>query len=84
MLSRFCADQHVSPEDLIRQCRHGANRVERRAYYLRAARDTGASLIVQSFLVHNGINVFGELACMPATADVIVAEQGKQWRRDGG
>ena len=48
------------------------------------ADQTSAKLIVQSFLVHNGVNVFGDLVCMPSTREQIVAEQGNQWIRDRG
>jgi hypothetical protein len=35
---------------------------------LKAARGKEVNLVVQSFLIHNGINVFGELVCMPGNA----------------
>ena len=34
--------------------------------------------MVQNFLVHNGINVFGELACLPGGRERVVREQGEQ------
>jgi hypothetical protein len=79
LLFEFCAEHQVCPERLIDQCRHGPDRMARRASYLNAARRTKMNLAVQSFLVHNGINVFGELICMPRTAKSIIAEQGEQW-----
>ncbi len=49
------------------------------ALYLSAARNSNSNLVVQSFLVHNGINVFGELICMPDTVEGVMKEQGSQW-----
>jgi len=34
--------------------------------------------MVQNFLVHNGINVFGELACLLGGRERVVREQGEQ------
>ena len=81
VLLKFCAACSVSPEDMIDQCRHGPERSARLNLYLRAARGSGASLVVQSFLVHSGVNIFGELVCMPATVEATVREQGEQWKR---
>jgi hypothetical protein len=79
LLLQFCAEQPVSPERLINECRDGPDRMEKRALYLSAARRTKMNLVVQSFLVHNGINVFGELVCMPATVKLLIEDQGDQW-----
>jgi hypothetical protein len=80
VLMQFCAAQGVSPQDMIDECRHGPDRMARRTLYLRAARETQANLVVQSFLIHNGVNVFGELLCMPDTAEAVIREQGDQWK----
>lgn len=80
ILLQFCAEQGVSPKDMIYECRHGPDRMARRTFYLRAARETEASLVVQSFLVHNGVNIFGELVCMPDSAEAVIREQGDQWK----
>jgi hypothetical protein len=80
VLMRFCAGQGASPDDIIDECRRGPDRMARRTFYLRAAHASEANLVVQSFLIHNGINVFGELVCMPATPRAIVTEQGEQWK----
>jgi hypothetical protein len=80
LLLQFCSEQRVSPEGLINECRFGADRISQLAFYLSAARHTKMNLVVQSFLVHNGINVFGELICMPNTVKGIVEDQGEQWR----
>jgi len=80
VLRKFCAGQGITPEDMIEECRHGPDGMAQRASYLRAARESEANLVVQSFLVHNGINVFGDLVCMPATTDALIREQGEQWK----
>jgi hypothetical protein len=80
-LFRFCALHDCDPETMAEECRQGSDRLARRAFYLQMARDTPANLIVQSFLVHNGVNVFGDIVCMPRTREQIIAEQGEQWVR---
>jgi len=80
LLYQFCAERGVSPASMIDECRHGPVQTARRAFYLNGARDALASIVVQSFLVHNGINVFGELICMPKTVASVAREQGTQWR----
>jgi hypothetical protein len=40
------------------------------------ARD--ANLVMESFLVHNGINVFGDLVCVPRSTEHL----REQWRPD--
>jgi hypothetical protein len=79
ILFQFCVHQGFDPEAVAAECRHSPDRLTRRAFYLQIARDTPANLIFQSFLVHNGVNVFGDLICMPSTREQIVSEQGKQW-----
>ena len=78
-LFQFCLQQEIDPEIMAEECRKGEDRVARRTFYLDRASKTPASLIVQSFLVHNGVNVFGDIVCMPSTREQIVTEQGKQW-----
>jgi hypothetical protein len=79
VLLQFCAERGFSPERMIEECRCRPDRSERRTFYLSAARNSKANLVVQSFLVHNGINVFGDLVCMPDTVEGIMKEQGNQW-----
>jgi hypothetical protein len=79
LLLQFCAEQRVSPEGLVDECHYGPDRIAQRAIYLSTANQIKMNLVVQSFLVHNGINVFGELICMPGTVKSLIEEQGKQW-----
>ncbi len=79
ILFQFCMLQGFDPETMAAECRQGQDKLARRTFYLQIARDTPANLIVQSFLVHNGVNIFGDLICMPSTREQVVAEQGKQW-----
>ena len=79
LLLQFCAEQQVSPERLINECRYGPDRMGKPAFYLNVVRRTKMNLVVQSFLVHNGINVFGKLVCMPSTRKSMIEEQGEQW-----
>lgn len=78
-LSQFCLLHGFDPEQVAAECRHSPDRLARRAFYLQIAQQSPSNLIFQSFLVHNGINVFGDLICMPSTQEQVVAEQGKQW-----
>jgi hypothetical protein len=79
ILLEFRAGRGVSPERMIDESRRSPDRIERRTFYLSAARNTQADLVVQSFLIHNGINIFGELICMPNTVEGVMKEQGSQW-----
>jgi len=80
LLLEFCTEQQVSPERLINECRGGTDRMAQRIFYLNGARGSKMKLVVQSFLVHNGIDVFGQLVCIPGTTKLLIEEQGDQWR----
>jgi hypothetical protein len=75
-LLKFCADEKTAPDSIVEQCFHDTSQ---RKSYLGKAAACGMSLVLQSFLIHNGINTFGELVCMPATPETLVREQGPQW-----
>jgi hypothetical protein len=79
VLLDFCRAQDCSPQQLVAICRADGDDCPGLQEYLRRARATPANLIVQSFLVHNGINVFGKIVCMPSTPGQVRAEQGAQW-----
>ncbi len=79
ILFQFCMLQGFDPEAVAVECRHRPDKLVRRTFYLQIAQESPSNLIFQSFLVHNGINVFGDLICMPSTQEQVVAEQGKQW-----
>jgi hypothetical protein len=71
-LATFCTVEGTSPDALLAAARDDL------APVLTAAEQQGTSLVVQSFLIHNGLNVFGAIVCMPHTADQL-AEQGERW-----
>jgi len=79
VLFQFCMLRGFDPEEVATECRHSPDRLARRTYYLQIAQESPSNLIFQSFLVHNGVNIFGDLICMPSTTEQVVAEQGKQW-----
>jgi len=81
VLRQFCVEHGFTPETMAAECVSGPDKVARRDVYLQAARAHPANLIVQSFLIHNGFNVFGDLVCMPHTPEQVLAEQGEQWLR---
>lgn len=78
-LLQFCRAHGCTPGTLVAACRDGPERLQRQAHYLTLASASPARLIVQSFLIHNGVNVFGEIVCMPATPAQVRAEQGAGW-----
>lgn len=71
-VATFCTAAGTSPDALLAAARDDL------APVLTAAEEQGASLVVQSFLIHNGLNVFGAIVCMPRTTDQL-AEQGGRW-----
>lgn len=71
-LATFCTAAGTSSQDLLAAARADL------AAVLTAAEEQGAGLVVQSFLIHNGLNVFGAIVCMPRTADQL-AEQDERW-----
>jgi hypothetical protein len=79
ILFQFCMLRGFDPEEVAMECRHSPDRLARRTYYLQIAQESSSNLIFQSYLVHNGVNIFGDLICMPSTQEQVVAEQGKQW-----
>ena len=79
LLLQYCIAQQISPERLVNECRYSPDRIVQRTFYLNATHGAKVNLVVQSFLIHNGINVFGELVCMPDTLKSLVEEQGDQW-----
>ncbi len=80
-LFQFCILQGFDPEAVAAECRHNPDRVARRVFYLQIAQESPSNLIFQSFLVHNGVNIFGDLICMPSTEKQLIEEQGDQWVR---
>jgi hypothetical protein len=79
LLLRFCACEGISPEIVLEQCREAAERVERREFWFGRARDPQTYRVLQSFLIHNGVNTFGEIVCMPTSKETVATEQGTQW-----
>ena len=79
ILFQFCIIRGFDPEVVANECRHSPDRHARRAYYLEIAQSSSSYRVFQSFLVHNGVNIFGELICMPSTPEQLVAEQGQRW-----
>lgn len=71
-LATVCTAAGTSPDALLAAARDDL------ALVLTTAGEQGASLVVESFLIHNGLNVFGAVVCMPRTADQL-AEQGERW-----
>jgi hypothetical protein len=86
-LLQFCAGEGISPEQMIEHCRDGRDRIECRNYYLSRTSGAGLKRVVESFLIHNGVNIFGDLICVPSTTEALAKEQGTQWsspvRADG-
>lgn len=75
MLLSFCESREISPACLLEQALSDESKV---AEIIAKARTVGLELIVESFLIHNGVNVYGKLVCVPRTAEEL-AEQGTQF-----
>jgi hypothetical protein len=74
-LHTFCAGHDTEPAEVLAHWdRYGE---------LTARRDRAGGhepdTVVESFLIHNGVNVFGDLVCIPKNAD----DLRQQWNRPG-
>jgi hypothetical protein len=76
---QFCMLRGFDPEVVASECRHSPDKHARRIYYLQIAQESPSNLVFQSFLVHNGVNIFGDIICMPSTPEQVIGEQGKRW-----
>lgn len=73
-LRRFCESRGTDPASLLAGWESHPELTLRRRY-----RATGQpNLSVESFLIHNGINVFGDIVCVPKTP-AQVREQGAEF-----
>ena len=68
-LLEFCAATGSSPDGLVRIGVDDCGPV------IAAAEEHHLKRVVESFLIHNGINVFGSIVCMPRTKEQL-REQG--------
>jgi hypothetical protein len=77
-LLAYCARHGVDPATLIATWRdHPALTVRRRPGAVEAP-----DLAVESFLVHNGVNVFGDIVCVPGAREDLAAQGPRFVRRD--
>lgn len=73
-LQEFCARNNISPTDLLARWEEFAQlRVRKEPF-----NGEFPNLAVESFLIHNGVNVFGEIKCVSGTAEDLI-EQGAQF-----
>lgn len=63
-LLEFCAQHRVEPDELIEEWLNFPELTVRRRLTAEEAR-SAANVPVESFLIHNGVNVFGDLVCLP-------------------
>ncbi len=75
-LDDFCASHHTDPDTLLRTW------LDYEELTVRRRHDPGAvpNLAVESFLIHNGVNVFGEITCVAGRPEDLAA-QGPQFLR---
>lgn len=78
LVEAFLADHGLDGEALVEQCRDE----ERRSDWSKLASGHPAGLYVLSFLIHNGINPYGDLVCMPRTVEDL-ARQGARFLPPG-
>lgn len=82
LLHRYCEERRTTPDGLIERWQdHPELTIRRRCPGLPVT--DGLVLTVESFLIHNGVNVFGDIVCMPRTAEHL-AEQGERFARRPG
>lgn len=75
-LLRFCATHDTDPDTLLARWQEYPDLTLRRRHG-----SAPPQLAVESFLVHNGVNVFGDIVCMPRTPEQLAA-QGKRFVPD--
>ena len=75
-LMTFCRHHATTPAQLVQTWRQFPELTVRR----RRDDTVTAPLAVESFLIHNGVNVLGEIACVAARAEDL-AEQGARFLR---
>lgn len=73
-LESFCLRYAVSPEHVLHRWESFAELTVRR----RPAAVESPNLAVESFLVHNGVNIFGDIVCVPWRPEDLAA-QGPQF-----
>ncbi len=73
-LEAFCARHAIDPDSLVAHWRDYPQLTIRR----RPDAVDAPDLAVESFLVHSGVNVFGDIVCVPRTA-ADLADQGERF-----
>ncbi|MFC7504111.1 hypothetical protein ACOACQ_18535 [Nocardioides sp. CPCC 206347] len=74
-LHQFCHTHHTDPATLLDRWQEFPELTVRRDGPDSRRRPL---LALESFLIHNGVNIFGDLVCVPKNAD----ELRQQWRPD--
>jgi len=69
-LLAFCAGHQIDPDTLLE------NWLDYPELTVRRRRDavTRPNLAVESFLIHNGVNVFGDIICIPGRPEDLAAQ----------
>ena len=73
-LLTFCAEHQVGPDALLEKWLDYPELTARR----RQDAGTPPNLAVESFLIHNGVNVFGDIVCIAGRPEDL-AQQGAQF-----
>ncbi|MGQ0837494.1 hypothetical protein [Actinokineospora sp.] len=76
-LDQYCAGHQVSPEELLANWLDHPELTVRR----RPGSTEQPNLAVESFLIHNGVNVFGEIVCVAGARPEDLAAQGSWFTR---
>jgi len=74
-LRQFCRNHRTEPAYLVTHWQEFPELTTRRDGRATGHRPLPA---IESFLIHNGVNVFGDLVCVPKNAD----DLRQQWRPD--
>ena len=78
-LAQFCHARAISPAELLRRWQDFPELLVRR----QPCQETLPHLAVESFLIHNGVNVFGDIVCVAGRPEDLVL-QGPQFVLRGG
>ncbi len=76
-LDRFCVEHGMAPDRLLADWMSISELTVRRREPGRPV-DDRAVLAVESFLIHSGVNIFGDIVCMPRSRAAL-AEQGARF-----
>ncbi|MGH8931016.1 MAG: hypothetical protein ACRDZO_10435 [Egibacteraceae bacterium] len=74
-LEQYCAAHGITPDRLLKSWEERGDLTVRR----RPGATEAPNLAVESFLIHNGVNIFGDIVCVAGRRLEDLAAQGPQF-----